>query len=117
MLQMNCDNGWKGNSRFNAQDVANSPRLIPVLLVSLSDRVDIVDADDPFVLRELDLSTEIVEMLDQRSQDFSVSGLRLGCHKVDDMVCEVGIVFAGIVVDTVGSVRSHVDVFCLKRRN
>ena len=112
MLQMNCDNGWKGNSRFNAQDVANSPRLIPVLLVSLSDRVDIVDADDPFVLRELDVSAKVVQMADQGAEDFSVSGFCLGGHKVNDMLCKVGVEFAIIVLDTisaVGFVRSHDD--------
>jgi len=58
--------GFEGYSRLNTQHIANPPRLIPVLLVSLADRVDIIDADNPLVLRELDLSAEIVQMLDQR---------------------------------------------------
>jgi hypothetical protein len=52
------------NSRFYTQDIAYSPRFIPVLLVGLADGIDVVDTDDPFVLRELDIPDEVVEMLD-----------------------------------------------------
>ena len=49
-----------------------------------------------------------------------MSGLGLGCHEVDDMLCKVRVVFTGIALDTVGavrSVRSHADVFVLILRN
>jgi hypothetical protein len=42
-----------------------------------------------------------------------VAGFGLGAHQVDDMFCKVGVVFAVVVLDTVGAVgavRSHDDV-------
>jgi hypothetical protein len=78
----------------------------------LADRVDIVDTDNPFFLRELDVSAKVVQMPYQGAEDFSVSGFCLGGHKVNDMLCKVGVEFAIIVLDTisaVGFVRSHDD--------
>lgn len=46
-----------------------------------------------------------------------MSGLHVGAHKTDDMVCEVGVEFAGIVLDTIGAVgtvgSSHDDLIVL----
>jgi hypothetical protein len=67
-------------------------------------------------LRELDVSAKVVQMPDQGAEDFSVSGFCLGAHKVNDMLCELGVVFAVIVHDiigAVGSVSSHDDVIFL----
>lgn len=79
----------------------------------MADRVDVVDTDNPFVLRELDLPAKVMQMLDQGAEDFSVSGLCLGGHKSNDVLCKVGVEFAVIVLDTigaVGTVGSHGDV-------
>lgn len=46
-----------------------------------------------------------MEVLDQRAENFAVSGLSVGTHKIDDMVCKVGVESAGIAIG--GSVRSH----------
>jgi hypothetical protein len=84
----------------------------------LADRIDVVDTDNPFVLRELDLPAKIVQMLDQGAEDFSVSGLCLGGHKANDTLCKVGIEFAVIVLDTIGAigtVGSHGDIAFLRR--
>lgn len=82
----------------------------------MADGVDVVDTDNPFVLRELDVSAKVVQMADQGAEDFSVSGFGFGAHKVNNMLCEVGVVFAVIVLDTigaVGTVTSHDDVIFL----
>lgn len=50
------------HSRLDAQNVAHAPRLIAVLPVGLADGIDVVDADDPLVLCELDVAAEVVEM-------------------------------------------------------
>jgi len=98
---------------LDTQDIAYPPCFISVLLVSLTDGIDVVDTENPFILGELDLSAKVVQMPDQGGEDFSVSGFRLGAHKVDNMLCEVGVEFAVIVLDTigaVGTVRSHDDI-------
>ena len=79
----------------------------------MPDRVDIVDTKKPFVLRELDLSAKVVQMPDQGGKDFSMSRFCLGTHKINDMLCEVGVEFALVVFDTiaaVGTVSSHDDI-------
>jgi hypothetical protein len=76
----------------------------------LAERVDVVDTENPFILLELDLSAKVVHMSDQGGDDLSVSRLCLRAHKVNDMLCEVWIVFAIVIVDSVGAVRSHDDV-------
>jgi hypothetical protein len=54
-----------------------------------------------------------VHMSDQGGDDLSMSRLCLRAHKVNDMLCEVWIVFAIVIVDSVGAVRSHDDVLFL----
>lgn len=103
--------------RFHTENITDSPGFIAVLLVSLTDRVDVVDAEDPFVLSELDLAAEVVEMSYQRAEDFSVSGLRLWRHKTNDIVCKVGVEFRGIVAgSTVDSHDWRVLDFCRDNR-
>lgn len=86
----------------------------------MANRVDIVDTDNPFVLRELDVSAKVVQMPYQGAEDLSVSGFCLGGHKVNNMLCKVGVEFAIVVLDTigpVGPVRSHDDAIFLRRGN
>lgn len=80
-----------GNLRLNAENVADAPCLVTVLLVGLAQRVDVVDAHDPLVLSELDLSAEVVHVTNERSEDDALAGVGLGAHEADDMVCEVGV--------------------------
>ena len=98
--------GANGYSRFNAKDIAHSPCLIPVLFVGLAKRVDIIDTDNPFILLELDFSTEVVDMPDQGAEDFSVSRQGLGGHEFDDMLGEIGIKFAAAIVGSFGASRA-----------
>lgn len=80
-------------SRFNAQNIAHTPCLIPVRAVGATNGVDVVHTDDPFFLGELDLSGEVVHVTDQRGQDLPMPGLRLWAHEIYDMLCEVGVEF------------------------
>ena len=53
-----------------------------------------------------------MQVPDQGGEDFSVSGFCLGGHKVNDMLCKVGVEFAIVVLDAIGAigpVRSHDD--------
>jgi hypothetical protein len=107
-------------SRFDTQDIAHPPCFISVLPVGLTDRVDVVDTEYPFVLLKLDLPAKVVQMPDQGAENFSVSGFCVGAHKVNDMLCEVGVEFAVIVGDSIsadGTVSSHEDVNFLWRGN
>ncbi|CRK23524.1 hypothetical protein BN1723_013010 [Verticillium longisporum] len=81
----------KKNARLDAQNVAHAPRLVAVLLVRLAQRVDVVDARDPLVLRQLDLAAKVVHVADQRREDDALAGVRLGAHEINDMLCEVGV--------------------------
>lgn len=82
-----------GNLRLNSENVADAPCLVAVLLVGLAKRVDVVDADDPLVLSELDFSAEIVHVTNERGEDDTLARVGLGAHEADDMVCEVGVEF------------------------
>lgn len=91
-------------ARFDTKIIAHSPRFIPVLLIGLTNGVDIVDADDPLFLGELDFSAEIVHVADERAEDFSVARLRIRAHQVDDMLCEIGVESASFVLVALGCV-------------
>lgn len=80
-----------GDLRLNAQYVAQPPCLVPVLPVCLADGIDVVDAQNPLVLGELDLADEVVEVPDQRGEHFAVARLCLRGHQVDDILGEVGV--------------------------
>lgn len=47
-------------ARFNTKNIAYTPRFIAVLLVCLTDRIYVVDAEDPFILREFHIAAEIM---------------------------------------------------------
>lgn len=49
-----------GYSRLDTQDIAHSPCLISVLLVGLSDGVDVVDTNDPLFLLELYIAAKVM---------------------------------------------------------
>lgn len=113
-------------SRFDTKDIAHSPCLVSVLLPGLANGVDVVDTDNPLVLSELDLTAEVVQVSDQGGEDLSVSGFRFGAHEINDMLCEVGVIFAlgavgtvGTVGGTISAVDSHDDsiaVFLVNRK-
>jgi len=88
----------------------------------LAQGVDVVNTNDPFVLRELDLTAEVVHVLDERRKDFSVSRLGLGAHQVDDTLCEKGVEFAlsvaicsrlaGVGLKAIAVADAHIAVVC-----
>lgn len=111
------------HSRFNAQNVAHTPSLVPVCLVSLTDSVDVVDADNPLLLSELNLTDVVVHVADERAEDLTVAGFCLGAHEVDDVLSEVGVEFGlslagavgvaiGRLLDAIGTVGGTVRADC-----
>lgn len=108
------ERGFCGHLRFYTEIVAYSPGLVAVLPIGLADGVYVVDADYPFILRELDFAAKVVHMADEGAQDFAVPRFCLRAHQVDDMLCEVGVESAGLVCRSVGAVCSH-DVACCRR--
>lgn len=107
---MRCNDAG-GNSRLDTQNIANSPGLISVLLVGLTERVDVVDASDPFLLLELNLPAKVVHVLDQRGENLSLSRFRLRAHEVNDVLSKVGVKLVGLGVNAiaVAAVCSHDD--------
>jgi len=104
------------DERFYTQYITYSPGLVSVLPVCLADRIDVIDAHHPFLLCELNLPAEVVEMFDQAAENLSVSGFCLRRHQVDNVLCEeriesVALVFAGSI-GAVCTVCSHGD--CLR---
>ena len=102
-------------SRFYTQNIAYPPSFIPVFPVRLSDGVDIVDTENPFILCKLDLSNELVHMFDQRTEDFSVSRFCLRGHEANNMLGEIRVKLVGIGFGTIGAVdaiSSHDEVWC-----
>jgi hypothetical protein len=57
----------------------------------LSDRVDELYSQHPFVNCEFDFSGEVVDVLDERAKDFSASWVSRGTDGVNAMLGEVGI--------------------------
>lgn len=82
------------NLRLNTKDVTESPCLVPVLLVRLAERVDVVHTHHPFVLGKFDLTTKVVNVLDERAKNFPVSRLGFRAHQINDTLCEVRVELA-----------------------
>jgi hypothetical protein len=55
----------------------------------LANGVDEVDAHHPLVHRELNFSSEVMEMSDEGGENFSTAGIGLGPDCVDAMLGEV----------------------------
>ena len=70
----------KEHSRFDTQNVAHAPCLVAVLLVCLSNGIDVVDAINPLFLLQLNLTDEIVHMANQRAENLPVAREGLGAH-------------------------------------
>lgn len=112
-------------SRFNTQNVAYTPSLISVCLVGLADSVDVVHANDPLLLSELNLTNVVVHVTNEGAEDLTVAGFCLGAHEVDDVLGEVGVelglclagavgVAIGRLLHAIGTVRAdcrHIDDF------
>lgn len=114
---------WVQYSRFDTQNVAYTPSLISVCLVGLADSVDIVHANNPLLLSELDLTDVVVHVTNERAEDLTVAGFCLGAHEVDDVLGEVGVEFAlclagavglavGRLLDAIGTVGGTVRADC-----
>lgn len=83
------------NLRLNTEDIAHAPRLVPILLVRLTDSVDVVHTDNPLVLGQVDLADEVVQVGDHAGKDLAVAGLGVRAHQVDDILSEVRVEVTG----------------------
>lgn len=82
------------NKRFKADHVADAVAFVANGSADFADGVDELDTKHPLGGSELDLTSKVVDVLDQRTQD-DASALRdLGSHGVDDIGSEVGVELA-----------------------
>lgn len=60
----------------------------------LADGIDEFDAQHPFGRREFDLARKVVDVFNQRAQDYASALGGLGPHRIDDIGSEVGVELA-----------------------
>jgi hypothetical protein len=80
--------------RFKADNIANAVALVAHGSADLADRVDELDTEHPLGGSKLDLTSKVVDVLDQRSQDDASALGGSGSHRVDHIGSEVGVVLA-----------------------
>ena len=66
------------------------PRLVAGI-IHVSHIVQKLHAYLPLIDRELDFSSEVVEMLEERSEDLSIPRSNVRAHSIDDILSEIGI--------------------------
>lgn len=82
---------FQSHLRLETDHVADTVALVADRSADLADGVDVFDTEHPLGGSELDLASEVVNVLDQRTQDdtSALGGLR--SHGVHDIGSEVGI--------------------------
>lgn len=83
-----------GNSRFKADNVAYTMAFVTNGCADLTNRVDEFHAEHPLGWGELDLTSKVVDVLDQRSQKHASTLGGIGSHGVDHAGSEGRVVFA-----------------------
>lgn len=84
---------WKARPdlRFQTNDVADAMSLVPSGSRDLANGIDKVDTDHPLLWGELDFTSKVVDVLDERAEDDTSTLRRLGAHGLDDGGSEVRI--------------------------
>lgn len=80
--------------RFKADNIANAVALVAHRSADLADRVDELDTEHPLGGSKLDLTSKVMDVLDQRSQDDASALGSLGSHRVDHIGSKVGVELA-----------------------
>lgn len=75
--------------RLQPDNVTEQDALVAALRAHLPSAVDHVDAREPLVHGQVNLSRKIMNVLDQRRHDSAQSRGGVGAHRLDDMVGEV----------------------------
>jgi hypothetical protein len=86
-----CALGIRSNLRFETNDIADTVTLVTDGSADLTDRVDELDTHHPLSRGELHLTSKVVNVLDQRSQDNTSTVGGVGSHGIDDIGSEVGV--------------------------
>jgi hypothetical protein len=81
----------QSDSRFETNDIADAVTLVTDGSADLADRVDELDTHHPLSRGELHLAGEVVNVLDQRSQNDTSTVGGVGSHGIDHIGSEVGI--------------------------
>ena len=80
--------------RLQADHIADTVALVPDGSADLANGVDELDTQHPFGGGELDLTGEIVDVLDEGAQEHTSTLGGLGSHGVDHIGSEVGVELA-----------------------
>lgn len=87
------------DERLQSDHVAAAMAFVPDGGADPADGVDELHAQHPFRGRQLDLASELVNVLDQRAHEHAGALWHLGAHGVDDVGREVGVIPTLVVVD------------------
>jgi len=79
----------QAHSRFQSNNVAKELALIPLLVAHLATTVDHLDGHHPLIRSEVDLTGEIVDVLNEAGHDLSQSWVCLWAGSVDDHLSEL----------------------------
>ena len=118
MLQ---DSGVLGDLRLKSENVGHTVSFISALGVDLASSVDKLDTGHPLVGAQLNLTSKVVEMANQRTQDNAVSLSGARAHGVNDELREIGVEAAeglggsGAAIGAVGSHDGGLSSLCLGR--
>lgn len=76
-------------SRLESDDVGDALPFVPLGIADLAHGIYEADTHHPFVCGEVDLSGEVMDMLDETAQDLPGTRGGLWAHGVDDVLSEV----------------------------
>lgn len=79
----------QSNSRFETNDIADAVTLVTDGSADLANGVDELDTHHPLCGGELNLTGEVVDVLNQRTEDDTSTVGSAGSHGIDDIGSEV----------------------------
>lgn len=79
------------HSRLESDHIGDALPFVPLRIADLAHGIYEADTHHPFVRGKLDLSGEIMDMLDETAQDLPRARGRLRAHGVDNILSEVGV--------------------------
>lgn len=82
---------FQSDSRFETNNIADTMTLVTDGSADLTNRVDELDTHHPLSGGQLNLTSKVVNVLDQRSQNDTSTVGSVGSHSVDDIGSEVGV--------------------------
>lgn len=86
---------WRSDLRLKTDHITNAVTLVTDGGADLSDGVDELNTEHPLGRSKLNLTSEVVDVLDQRAQDHASTLGGLGAHAVDHGGSKGGVELAG----------------------